>query len=250
MSSACVGAGMNHYLFCAAWNDTGLGFSPPCEDPIENAKDVANHVIKELEAFGPIFLKDINNLKIVVADLTEINNCQDTSTTYDSAKHVLCWEVNNVAMRVTLMYILNWPILFAFLIYLFFSWYRFNLQHVPYDAFYKDGVPPEMEELALAADDDQVPLDSQSAQEELVLLDSEPESVEDLETDHSKIKKKKMHHMLQARALALLQESHQTCKKYLSAVIYTTALFTVLLVTTIVWLAMQTQFEHVQHYAC
>jgi len=92
-------------------------------------------VIKTLQAYGPLFLPDIINLKSVLVDLSELDDCTETKSTYYSAKYLLCWDITNSAMRITTMFLLLWVLLLAFLFFLFFSWYRFNLLRNPEDAF-------------------------------------------------------------------------------------------------------------------
>jgi len=244
-NTACTSAALNHYLFCAAWNDTDLGWNPPCSDPVQQAVDLANGVIVQLKKGGPLFQKDIKNIENIIQTLYQINSCEDTRATYVDAKYTLCWDVSNGLMRVTFIALILQVVLLVFLAYLLHGWYRLIIAQTPPDAFFKDGVPVSVMQEALEILNTPPPMEND---EQLVLLSRELTSSFD-DSDH-RFKRPTVTPDQRARAYQIVQMSRTVCHKYLSTVIWSVIMLAVLSAAFVLFFMWQAKYDEVKQTNC
>lgn len=284
--SSCASSGFNHYLFCSSWNST-ITTNSTCGNPILSAKIMTETVIKELQAFGPLFLPDILNLQLVLSNLVEIDDCTETKLSYNSAKMLLCWDVTNSSMRITSMFLLLWVLLLAFLLFIFFSWYRFNLTRTPEDAFptpnpsapplhtdysdfdsnstirsINDGinsnnyVAVSAQEMGVFLDDDCDDERNAEAPRQLLFLSEDgssmdPPNLVDVPDFPAEVRTTNFYMPeLKSRAIVFRNTTKKVVRKYFTTISAILALGFVMLLIIAVWLGLQGQYEVVETRKC
>lgn len=125
----CVTTALNHYLFCNPWT-TAIN---SCTNPINPIETSVEMIRAFIEIRFPQYDYLIPTLNESLNSLTEFDSCNDTYQVYGESKQNICFQVNNSLMQITLLYIIQSPILVVLLIYVLFGWYRFHFEKVPYN---------------------------------------------------------------------------------------------------------------------
>jgi len=124
----CVRPSLNHYLFCEPWKPSS---QPSCENPIAPLEIIVQMILKQIPRDGQYddVIATLNNTLI---QLVQLDSCNETVAVYQESKQNICFDVNNAAMQISLLYIIQSPILIVLLLYILFGWYRFNFQRLPF----------------------------------------------------------------------------------------------------------------------
>jgi len=134
--STCLRAAFGHYLFCHPWeqplsSSSRTSNTTSCQNPFFALKDLTVKLIIYLKSLGPKYSKEVATLERLEQNVEALDSCNDSQTVYQETKQDLCWDVSNSMMQVTLLCILQSPILIVLLIYVLFGWHRFYLQNLP-----------------------------------------------------------------------------------------------------------------------
>jgi len=125
----CIRASLDHYMFCAPWKE-GENQTMSCENPYSSMKNFTLQLIDIVKRTGNQHLLDL--LTSAEKTIDDLDSCNKTRAVYTEAKQNVCWDVNNATIQITLLYIIQSPILIVLLIYVLSGWYRFNIRRLPY----------------------------------------------------------------------------------------------------------------------
>jgi len=216
--SNCVTTALKHYLFCEPWEIS----SDTCTNPIQP--------IERFLSFLVTYIHNSNDTSLLyllpileggIITLVDLDSCNDTIAVYGESKQNICYNVNNAIIQISLLYIIQSPILIVLLIYILFGWYRLHFQRVPYVIHTKSIELSPSGILSNEELDTFVPSDNEQPEEgDNVLLDNNEPLIPSPPNPNQDQN---------------MEELKATLKKNLRTVIFTGFLFTVVFLMIFIW---------------
>lgn len=135
----CLALIGSHFLFCKPWpkDDPACGGNPFTEATgfarsalqyIQNLPDVckkANWRFFDLSQHDR-YLDQIKTIQLAISELDILSECTPTSNAYKAAKSSLCWDINNNATIVSVLLLVQTPLLLVLLCVMLYAWNAFG----------------------------------------------------------------------------------------------------------------------------
>jgi len=215
--SDCVTTSLKHYLFCNPWNTTANSCTNPIS-PLENRLlFIINFIINTKNPALDYFLETMQG---GLNTLKAIDSCNNTITVYSDSKQNICFQVNNATIQITLLYIIQAPILIVLLIYILFGWYRFHFQRLPYVIHHPKTTDPNS-------------ILSNEELETLITSDAEIEKLQDPQEDNSLLPV--ADEPLPSAPNEEMEELKSTLKENIRTLVFTGFLLLVVFLMIFVW---------------
>jgi len=222
--SVCVSTALNHYLFCKPWANTTVASCTNPIVPLEATFTLYIDIIKFMNNTQYNYLIPV--LQSGLDTLITLDSCNDTIEVYANSKQDICFLVNNSLMQISMLYIIQSPILIVLLIYILFGWYRFHFQRLPYVLTDKS---EEMGVMTRGSDTDD---------NSLLAIDPRPSSMLDessLLLPEPAVKKPKHSSHTQSPQQPDMDKFKAILRKNRATIIFTGVLFLVVFVMIFVW---------------